>query len=74
MASPETLGAVFLGHRVVISTARPCRPKKIIDVDVPHPRDYGVVTSKRFREIMEETSDAVHEEALRAFQVGDKEG
>lgn len=66
--------AVFLGHRVVISTARPCRPKKIIDVDIPHPRDYSVVTSKRFREIMEETSDAVHEEALKAFHVGDKEG
>jgi NitT/TauT family transport system ATP-binding protein len=66
--------AVFLGHRVVISTARPCRPKKIIDVDIPHPRNYSVVTSRRFREIMEETSEAVHEEALKAFQVGDKEG
>ncbi len=66
--------AVFLGHRVVISTARPCRPKKIIDVDIPHPRDYSVVTSKAFREIMEETTDAVREEALKAFQAGDKEG
>ena len=66
--------AVFLGHRVVILTARPCQPKKIIDVDIPHPRNYSVVTSRRFREIMEETSEAVHEEALKAFQVGDKEG
>ncbi len=66
--------AVFLGHRVVISTARPCQPKKIIDIDIPHPRNYSVVTTKRFREIMEETSEAVHEEALKAFQVGDKEG
>lgn len=66
--------AVFLGHRVVISTARPCRPKKIIDVNIPHPRDYSVVTSKAFREIMEETTDAVREEAIKAFQAGDKEG
>ena len=66
--------AVFLGNRVVISTARPCKPKKIIDVNIPHPRDYSVVTSKAFREIMEETAEAVHEEALKAFQVGDKEG
>lgn len=66
--------AIFLGHRVMISTARPCRPKKSIAIDIPHPRDYSVVTSKRFRELMEETSEAVHEEALKAFQVGDKEG
>lgn len=66
--------AIFLGHRVVISTARPCRAKKIINVAIPHPREYSVVTSKAFRELMEETADAVREEALRAFQAGDKEG
>ena len=32
--------AIFLGHRVVIMTTRPCRPKKILDIDIPHPRDY----------------------------------
>jgi len=53
---------------------RPCKPKKILDVDIPHPRDYGVLTSKRFRELIEETNDAVHEEALKAFQAGEKEG
>ena len=66
--------AIFLGHRVVVSTTRPCRPKKILEVDIPHPRDYSVVTSKRFRELMEETSDAVHEEARKAFQAGEREG
>jgi NitT/TauT family transport system ATP-binding protein len=38
------------------------------------PRDYGVLTSKRFRELMEETNEAVHEEALKAFEAGEKEG
>ena len=66
--------AIFLGHRVVIMTTRPCKPKKILDVDIPHPRDYGVLTSKRFRELMEETNEAVHEEALKAFATGEKEG
>ncbi len=28
--------AIFLGHRLVIMTSRPCRPKKILDVDIPH--------------------------------------
>jgi len=66
--------AIFLGHRVAIMTTRPCKPKKILTVDIPHPRDYGVLTSKRFRELMEETNEAVHEEALKAFAAGEKEG
>jgi NitT/TauT family transport system ATP-binding protein len=66
--------ALFLGHRVVIMTTRPCKPKKILDVDIPYPRDYSVLTSKRFRELMDETLEAVHEEALKAFDRGEKEG
>jgi NitT/TauT family transport system ATP-binding protein len=66
--------AIFLGHRVVIMTTRPCRPKKILTVDIPHPRDYSVLTSKRFREYLDETVEAVHEEALKAFAAGEKEG
>jgi NitT/TauT family transport system ATP-binding protein len=52
--------AIFLGHRVAIMTTRPCRPKKILNVDIPHPRNYSVLTSPRFRELMEETVSAVH--------------
>jgi NitT/TauT family transport system ATP-binding protein len=66
--------AIFLGHKVAIMTTRPCKPKKVLTVDIPHPRDYSVLTSKRFRELMQETSEAVHEEALKAFQAGEKEG
>ena len=66
--------AIFLGHRVAIMTTRPCKPKKLLTVDIPHPRDYSVLTSKRFRELMQETSEAVHEEARKAFQAGEKEG
>lgn len=66
--------AIFLGHKVAIMTTRPCKPKKILEVDIPHPRDYSVLTSKHFRELMEETNDAVHEEALKAFAAGEKEG
>jgi NitT/TauT family transport system ATP-binding protein len=66
--------AIFLGHKLVIMTTRPCKPKKVLTVDIPHPRDYNVLTSKRFRELMEETSEAVHEEARKAFAAGEKEG
>jgi len=66
--------AVFLGHRVVVMTTRPCKPKKILEVDIPHPRDYGILTAPRFRQLMDETIEAVHEEALKAFAAGEKEG
>jgi len=66
--------AIFLGHKVVIMTTRPCKPKKTLEVDIAHPRDYSVLTSKRFRQLIEETNDAVHEEALKAFSAGEKEG
>ena len=66
--------AIFLGHRLIIMSSRPCSPKKIVEVDIPHPRDYSVLTSDRFREIMNEAKDVVHEEAMKAFDAGEKEG
>ena len=66
--------AIFLGHKLVIMTTRPCRPKKVLTVDIPHPRDYSVLTTRRFRELMDETIDAVHEEARKAFAAGETEG
>jgi NitT/TauT family transport system ATP-binding protein len=65
--------AIFLGHRVVIMTTRPCRPKSILDVDIPHPRDHNVVTTKRFRDYLGDTAAAVREEALKAFEAGERE-
>ena len=66
--------AVFLGDRLAIMTSRPCRPKKLLHVDLPHPRNYSILTSRRFRELMDETMDAVHEEAVKAFAAGEREG
>jgi NitT/TauT family transport system ATP-binding protein len=65
--------AIFLGHRVAIMTSRPCRPKLVLDIDIPRPRDYGVLTTRRFRELVQETAAAVHQEAEKAFALGEKE-
>jgi NitT/TauT family transport system ATP-binding protein len=66
--------AIFLGSRVVVMTSRPGRPKTILDVDLPYPRRHDVVTSARFRELVRQTTEAVHEEALKAFDLGEREG
>src|SRR5580658_9576023 len=53
--------AIFLGHRVVAMTSRPCRPKMTFAIDIPHPRRYDVLTSPRFRELAAEISAVVDE-------------
>lgn len=65
--------AIFLGDRIYIMTTRPCRLKKVVDVDIPRPRNYEVLSSERFRLLVEETKEAVHEEAVKAFQAGERE-
>jgi NitT/TauT family transport system ATP-binding protein len=65
--------AIFLGDRVYVMTTRPARVKKIIDVNLPRPRDYTVLSSEAFRLLVQEADEAVHEEAIKAFQAGERE-
>jgi NitT/TauT family transport system ATP-binding protein len=65
--------AIFLGDRVVVMTTRPARLKKYLEIDIPRPRDFRTLSSNRFRALVEETKDAVHEEAVKAFEAGERE-
>jgi NitT/TauT family transport system ATP-binding protein len=65
--------AIFLGDRVYVLTTRPCSLKKVVDVKIARPRNHEVLTSEQFRLLVEEAKDAVHEEAIKAFQMGERE-
>jgi NitT/TauT family transport system ATP-binding protein len=65
--------AIFLGSRIYVMTTRPCRVKKIVDVAIPRPRDYRALSSESFRALLTETKQAVHEEAQKAFEAGERE-
>jgi NitT/TauT family transport system ATP-binding protein len=65
--------AIFLGDRVYVLTTRPCKLKKVVDVRIPRPRNYEILSSEQFRLLVEEARDAVHEEAIKAFQAGERE-
>jgi NitT/TauT family transport system ATP-binding protein len=65
--------AIYLSDRVFVMTTRPGRLKKWIDVDIPRPRDIGVKVSDRFLELRQEAIEAVHEEAKKAFERGERE-
>lgn len=65
--------AIFLGDKVYVMTTRPGRIKKVIHVDIPRPRDFRILSSEHYRELKMETIEAVHEEAKKAFEAGERE-
>ncbi len=65
--------AIFLADKVVVMTTRPGRVKKTLSVKLPRPRDYRFLGSDEFLALKEEALEAIHEEALKAFQAGERE-
>lgn len=65
--------SIYLADRVLVMTTRPGTVKKWIDVDIPRPRDVSAKLSDTFLRLRQEAIDAVHEEALKAFERGERE-
>jgi NitT/TauT family transport system ATP-binding protein len=65
--------AIFLGNKVVIMTTRPAQIKKIVTVDLPWPRQHRVMNTKQYIDLKQEVLEAVHEEARKAFEAGERE-
>jgi NitT/TauT family transport system ATP-binding protein len=65
--------AIFLGSRVYIMTTRPAKIKTVLNVDLPRPRDFRVLSSSSYIRLKKECIEAVHEEALKAFAAGERE-
>jgi NitT/TauT family transport system ATP-binding protein len=58
--------AIILSDKLLLMTNKPSKVKKVIDVDLPRPRDWGMATLKRYREIKAEALELLHEEAVKA--------
>jgi len=65
--------AIFLADMVVVMTTRPGRVLKTIAIDIDRPRDYRVLTSERFVRLEREVREAIHDEARKAFEAGERE-
>lgn len=59
--------AIFLGDRLLLMSRKPTRVKRVITIDLPRPRQFHMLTSKRYLELFEEAIVAMHEEASSAF-------
>ena len=64
--------AIFLADRLLILSAKPTSVKRILDIDLPRPRDFRVLTSSRYAELKQEALETLYEEAVKAFSMGSK--
>ncbi len=60
--------AILLSDRVVVLSARPGRVKATVPIDLPRPRDSGLLASPHFAKLAGEIWSVLREESLKAFQ------
>ena len=58
--------AVFLADRVVVMSSHPGRLKRIVDVDLPRPRNDATRKSRSFAELSQTIWELIRDEAYRA--------
>lgn len=64
--------AIFLADTLVVLTRSPAAVKTQIEVDLPRPRDFKMLTSSRYGELKAEALEALHDEAVQAFSAGSR--
>jgi len=64
--------AIFLADRLIILTAKPARVKKIMEIDLPRPREFHMLTSRRYGDLKQEALETLYDEALKSFAKGSK--
>ena len=65
--------AIFLADRLLVMTNLPTSVRKVIDIDIPRPRDIDDITNnERANEIKTEVMTLLHEEAMKSFSGGSK--
>ncbi len=62
--------AIFLADRLIILSNRPARVRKILDINLPRPRELKVLTSNEYLDYKKQALEILHEEAMRAFATG----
>ena len=60
--------AIFLADRLIVLSNRPTSVRKIIDIELPRPRQLDVLSSAEAYEYKREAMELLHEEALRNFK------
>lgn len=59
--------AIFLGDKAYFLTVRPAKIKRELLIDLPRPREFRQIATRRFVELQKEAIDTVDDEAQKAF-------
>ena len=59
--------AIFLADRLVVLTNKPTKVRKIINIDLPRPRNFEMLRSKEAYDYKREAMELLHEEAMKSF-------
>lgn len=62
--------AIFLADRLVVLSNRPAHVRKIIDIELPRPRHYTMLSSAAAFAYKRDAMEILHEEAMRSFKTG----
>ena len=65
--------AIFLADQIVVLSYKPTNVKAIIDVPLPRPRQFHMLTSEIYGHLKEHILGLLYEEALKGFAVGSVE-
>ena len=60
--------AIFLGDVIYVMTNRPGRIRTTLQVDLPRPRTFDMVSGPHFAELRNEVVGIIHEESLKAVE------
>ena len=69
----DLVEAILLADVVLVMTTRPGTIKVNIDIDLPRPRSRDMILSEEFTKLQKQAIAAVHDEARKAFERGEKE-
>lgn len=59
--------AIFLADRLVILSNKPTEVRRVIEIDLPRPRDFKVMSTSKAFEYKREAMGLLHEEAIKSF-------
>jgi NitT/TauT family transport system ATP-binding protein len=62
--------AIFMADRLVILSNKPTRVRRVINIDLPRPRHYKMMSSSEAYGYRREAMQILHEEALKGFADG----
>lgn len=62
--------AIFLADKIVVLSNRPASVRTVIEVNLPRPRDYKMLSSSEAYAIKREAMAILHEEAMKSFKAG----